>query len=909
MKTRLCLLLFAISSWLAAQSVPLTIPAVDASGATVPIGMAYFTWQPFLSTNGTWVPGSQLTSPITNGTLNVTLFASDTAGYVYTVLIMNGAKSSTFHWKVPAAGATSMAQLNQTVSAPALNATAIQGNTFKAGTPTASQTYIWNATTNQFELATVSGGGVGALVATNNLADLASAATARTNLGLGTAATQPSTAFDASGAATAAVTALPVSGTTQTTPALLSTADRTAFAAKQAALGFTPENAANKGAASGYAPLNATSQVPLTNLPTIPFSQISGAQATLGFTAQNAATANPNNAGIGNCPTGQFAIGTAAGPTQPCATPPAGSGTSSSVLPLNTNYALSTANTPGGGAPFTLLFNEHPYTSGTTTTVDTQMGMGYNVCSNGTQCVSTEPAWFWGVEDKYLVSGANYNEMYWQYQPTANGATRPIFVQVNRDTNNINDFELNSDPTVGIGFHRWDNNAIEWALMKGNNLSMLGYAGQTADTQILARGQNGFFGALSLDNGTTGFAIQSVSDNTNIWQMNMPSLTNWIQYNATKTSIGGSGDFPGGATVTIEPPASSTNPVLSLKQTASDTANLLNLYSSSGSLLGNISSTGALTVPSVTDSGLTVGQCVQAGTGGLLTTTGAACGAGGGGGNTTSTSLVSGNLPVANGTAALTDSGVGAVSGVVTASELHSTAATQLKLNSTAGTGGVAIYNGAGTNVATINPHGNLTLGAAGDVAGTGSALYAQGAITAASGAQIGWSSRIRMGSPADGQLLFTNNANTGFNYLCFAACTAAFPRININSNVLEIQLGDGSGYSGIHAGSFIGPHQALIGVAGVPATIGTGGTTTTQPGSTNVSGSIVVSNVSNFTSFAMTFANALAYGNRPVCMWSDDTAPGVVIKTTSYTTTSVTAAIVGAVATGDTITYVCSGY
>ncbi len=87
---------------------------------------------------------------------------------------------------------------------------------------------------------------------------------------LGSAAFLASGAFDASGAAAAAVARIPSSGSTTTAPALITPADWSSFAGKQAPLGFTPENSANKAKAGGYASLGSNGQVPAVQLPAIP---------------------------------------------------------------------------------------------------------------------------------------------------------------------------------------------------------------------------------------------------------------------------------------------------------------------------------------------------------------------------------------------------------------------------------------------------------------------------------------------------------------------------------------------------------------------------------------------------------------------------------------------------------------
>lgn len=128
-----------------AQSVHLTVPAVDSSNQAVTIGMAYFTWGTFTGNNGVTVPAGQLTRPVSSGTIDVTLTASDNAGYAYTLLLMHGSTADTFKWRVPAAGATTMAQLNQP-AVTGVDPTAVhtdQANTYTAGK---KQTFSSSAT-------------------------------------------------------------------------------------------------------------------------------------------------------------------------------------------------------------------------------------------------------------------------------------------------------------------------------------------------------------------------------------------------------------------------------------------------------------------------------------------------------------------------------------------------------------------------------------------------------------------------------------------------------------------------------------------------------------------------------------------------------------------------------------------
>ncbi len=104
----------------------------------------------------------------------------------------------------------------------------------------------------------------------NNLSDLAAAATARTNLGLGTAAVQAGTSGALVGTTdTQTLTNKTLDGVSPSTMAFLDATSsiQTQINSKQASLGFTAENVANKDAASGYAGLTAGSLLKAAEMP------------------------------------------------------------------------------------------------------------------------------------------------------------------------------------------------------------------------------------------------------------------------------------------------------------------------------------------------------------------------------------------------------------------------------------------------------------------------------------------------------------------------------------------------------------------------------------------------------------------------------------------------------------------
>lgn len=100
-------------------------------------------------------------------------------------------------------------------------------------------TAVDNPATNAVDV-TLTATGNGELLAANNLSDLASASSARTNLGLGSAATQNTSAFDAAGAASAALTAAEANAASLYLQKSSNLSDLASAATARANLGVSP---------------------------------------------------------------------------------------------------------------------------------------------------------------------------------------------------------------------------------------------------------------------------------------------------------------------------------------------------------------------------------------------------------------------------------------------------------------------------------------------------------------------------------------------------------------------------------------------------------------------------------------------------------------------------------------------
>lgn len=274
MKVRNLLSVFVAFCALAVAQVTPTIvqdSLVDVSGRAFE-GTVIIEWPNYIS-GSSQVVGGRAVVPVRNGRFRQS-FAPTPIGVYLTVAYAAGPTSpAAQHWSIPAS-ATPVSIADILVSVPVPQDLVVQLTQIARGGAENGQALIFNESSGQWEPGALAAGGCDAcLQITNNLSDVADPAAARTNLG-----------------AQAALGYTPENSANKSTNPSLGTSD-TAYpsqkavkdyvdaglSAKQNSLGFTPENSANRGAANGYAPLDSSSLLPQGNVPgAIPATKIGG---------------------------------------------------------------------------------------------------------------------------------------------------------------------------------------------------------------------------------------------------------------------------------------------------------------------------------------------------------------------------------------------------------------------------------------------------------------------------------------------------------------------------------------------------------------------------------------------------------------------------------------------------------
>ncbi len=86
----------------------------------------------------------------------------------------------------------------------------------------------------------------------------------------------------------------------------------------------------------------------------------------------------------------------------------------------------------------------------------------------------------------------------------------------------------------------------------------------------------------------------------------------------------------------------------------------------------------------------------------------------------------------------------------------------------------------------------------------TASTIFGGNDIYAGSSSYLAFSSRSKISSPADSNLLLTNAAANAFNLLQFGGTSSSFPALKRSTTILQARLADDSGYTSFDAGNFL---------------------------------------------------------------------------------------------------------
>lgn len=252
-------------------------------------------------------------------------------------------------------------------------------------------------------------------------------------------------------------------------------------------------------------------------------------------------------------------------------------------------------------------------------------------------------------------------------------------------------------------------------------------------------------------------------------------------------------------------------------------------------------------------------------------------------------------FPATSATIARTDAGNAFIGNQTIAVGQTTSAQTDLLINpTTKASGNLVDYQ--------VNSSSKYKVDFAGAVTANGNIVtngnFQGGSYTASAGGTFTFSTRSIIQSPSDGVLLVTTNGQTDFGRLQLGGTTSSFPAIKRSGAVLQARLADDSAYTNIDGNSYLTNGVATYS-AGTPAIAGNA---TLNTGSKDSAGKITSTGTGASTAvltFSITFTRA------PACLVTNETTSNLVRPVSTTTTLTFNATVV----TGDSLSYICTGY